>query len=100
MKLTIRFVTIICCFLPFTFFFTTCNNTLELRFSYNEVEANQNILLKEKSSEAGTDTVQYNQQVLIDTAMTDTVKTSADTLQKLSNYKDKIFRKIIMPTEL
>lgn len=32
--------------------------------------------------------------------MTDTVKTSADTLQKSSNYKDKIFRKIIMPTEL
>ena len=108
MKLTLRLFTIICYFLPFTFFLTTCNNGLELRFSYNQAEADKNILLEKKSSEAVIDTSQYDQQVLVDTSktgtvtqtiLTDIVKTSSDTLQKSSYDGDKIFRKIVMPTD-
>ena len=67
MKFTLRLVTVICYFLPFTFFLTTCNNGLELRFSYNQAEADKNILLEKESSEAVTDTAQYDQQILNDT---------------------------------
>ena len=108
MKFTLRLVTVICYFLPFTFFLTTCNNVLELRFSYNKAEADKNILLENASSEGITDTVQYDQQILADTTKTDTVaqnvlkdtvKISSDTLQKSSDYGDRILRKIVMPTD-
>lgn len=108
MKFTLRLVTIICYFLPFTFFLTTCNNGLELRFSYNQAEADKNILLEKESSEAITDTAKYDQQIFTDTTkadtvaqnvLKDTVKISSDTLQKSSDYGDRILRKIIMPTD-
>ena len=109
MKFTLRLVTVICYFLPFTFFLTTCNNGLELRFSYNQAEADKNILLEKESSEvAVVDTAHYDQQISVDTTKTetdtqailkDTVKTSSDTIQKSSDYGDRIFRKIVMPTD-
>jgi hypothetical protein len=108
MKFTLRLVTVICYFLPFTFFLATCNNGLELRFSYNQAEADENILLEKESSEAVTDTAQYEQQILSDTTKTDTVaqnllkdtvKISSHTLQKSSDYGDRILRKIVMPTD-
>ena len=108
MKLTLRLVTVICYFLPFTFFLTTCNNGLELRFSYNQAEADKNILLEKESSKvAVAGTPQYDQPSSGDTTkrdtatqtiLTDTIKASSDTLQKLSNDGDKILRKILMPT--
>ena len=108
MKFTLRLVTVICYFLPFTFFLATCNNGLELRFSYNQAEADKNILLEKESSEAVTDTAQYDQKVFTEPTKTDTVaqnvlnhthKISSDTLQKSSNYGDRILRKIVMPTD-
>ena len=104
MKLTLRFFTVICYFLPFTFFLTTCNNVLELRFSYNQAEADKNILLEKKSAEAVTDTAQYEQEILVadtvtQTILKDTVKTSSDTLQKSSEYGDRILRKMLFPTD-
>ena len=108
MKLTLRLVTVICYFLPFTFFLTTCNNGLELRFSYNQAEADKNILLEKKSSEVAlADTAQYDQTILVDTTKakvakqtisTGTIKTSYGTLQKSTDYGDKILRKVVMPT--
>ena len=107
MKLTLRLVTIICYFLPFTFFLTTCNG-LELKFSYNQVEADKNILLEKESSKVVTDTVQYDQQISTDTTKTDTIthnflldtsKISSDTLSKSPDYGDRILRKIVMPTD-
>jgi 4-amino-4-deoxy-L-arabinose transferase-like glycosyltransferase len=109
MKLTLRLVTVICYFLPFTFFLSTCNNGLELRFSYNQAEADKNISLEKESSEvAVTDTAQFDQSISIDTTntntatqtvLTDTVKTSSDTLQKSTDYGDRILRKMLFPTD-
>ena len=108
MKFTLRFVTVICYFLPFTFFLATYNNELELRFSYNQAEADKNILLEKESSEVVTDTAQYDQKVFNDPTKTDTIaqnvlnhtqKISSDTLQKSSNYGDRVLRKIVMPTD-
>ena len=108
MKLILRLVTVVCYFLPFTFFLTTCNNGLELRFSYNQAEADKNILIEKESSKAVADTAQYDQQISTDTINTDTIthnllldtsKISSDTLPKSSDYLDRILRKIVMPTD-
>jgi membrane-bound ClpP family serine protease len=106
MKLTLRLVTVICYFLPFSFFLTTCNNGLELRFSYNQAEADKNILLEKESSIV--DTVEYDQQISTDTTKTnmitqntlkDTVQMPSDALPKSPNYGDRILKKIVMPTD-
>jgi hypothetical protein len=109
MKFTLRLVTLICYFLPFTFFLTTCNNGLELRISYNQAEADKNLLLEKESVKvAVADTAQYDQSISVDAAktdtvtqtlLTDTVKTSTDTLQKLIVYGDRILRMILFPTD-
>lgn len=109
MNFTLRLVTIICYFLPFTFFLMTCNNGFELRVSYNQADADKNILLEKESFQVATaDTTEYDQSISVDTAktdtvtqtlLTDTVKTSTDTLQKSSDYGDKIVRMILFPTD-
>jgi hypothetical protein len=88
-----------------------------LRFSYNKAEADKNILLEKESSEVAiadtevaiADTAHYDQQITVDTTkretdtqaiLKDTVKTSSYTLQKSPDYGDRIFRKIVMPTDI
>ena len=108
MKFTLRLVTVICYFLPFTFFLATCNNGLELRFSYNQAEADKNLLLEKESSEAVTDTAQYDQKVFNHTKKPDTIaqnvlnltqKSSSNTSQTSTDFGGSIIRKIVMPTE-
>lgn len=97
MKFTLRFATLICYFLPFTFFMTTCNNGFELRFSYNQAEADKNILQEKGSSIAVADTTKTDTVAQI--ALKDTIKITSDTLPKSPYYGDKILKKIIMPTD-
>lgn len=98
MKLTLRLVTVICYFLPFTFFLTTCNNGLELRVAYNQKEADKNMLLEKESIQvvvADSTITDSTTQII----SSDTVKTPSDTLQKSTNdYRDKMLKKVIMPT--
>ena len=109
MKLTLRLITVICYFLPFTFFLTTCDNGLGLRFSYNQAEGDKNILLEKESSQvAVNDTAHNDQQISADSIKTETdtqailkhtLKTSSDTIQKSSDYDNSIFKKVVMPTD-
>lgn len=107
MKLTLRLITVISYFLPFTFFFTTCNNGLNLRISYNQAEANKNIEL-DKESAVVSETIQVDEQALVDitksdtisqSILSDTIKTASDTLRKKNNYIDLIIIKMIRPTK-
>jgi hypothetical protein len=99
MKLSLRLLTILCYFLPFTFFFTTCGNGIELRIAYNKAEADKNILLEKESTKAATETVLVDTTKL-DTAMKkaweetmkDTVNTPSDTLQSSPDFVVKILR--------
>lgn len=108
MKLTLRFFTIVCYFLPFTFFLATCNSGFELRFVYNQAEADKNILFEKESPTVVSETAENARQVSIDTSsvnmtnqntLGDTTKASSDTLQQSKDYSNKILRKIIMPTD-
>ncbi|MDF2189348.1 hypothetical protein [Paraflavitalea sp. CAU 1676] len=109
MKLTLRLVTVICYFLPFAFFLTTCNNGLELRFAYNQADADRNKLLEKESVEvAVADTAHYEQPISFDTTkidtatqtiLTDIAKTSSDTLQKSTDYGDRVLKKMLFPTD-
>jgi hypothetical protein len=107
MKFTLRLLTTICYFLPFTFFFPTCNG-LEIRFAYNQTEANQNILLEMKSNRTLTEKTPINNQNLIDTVKTktlskspikDSTRTSNNALQESNKLVDIVLWMIIRPTK-
>ena len=108
MKLILRFVTLVCYFFPFTFFFTTCHNSVELRFSYNRIEADKNILLEKTGNKAVSHTGLYNQHILIDSAKTDTVRqkelkdklnTSSAIIPKSPDKSKGILSKLMIPTD-
>jgi hypothetical protein len=110
MKLTLRLLTTICYFLPFTFFLTTCNN-LEIKFSYNQAEADKNIALQEKEAkvEYSDSAVQYVNDSLRSSLIEDTLQDSSKKVvsnstinglnsssnfsQRLSKFSDRIFFK-------
>lgn len=107
MKLTLRLITILCYFLPFTFFLATCNG-VDINIAYNKADADKDILLEKESSKGTIDSLQNEQQALIDTTNTNadsaeisesTTKTSSDTLPRSPNYGDIIFGKVIQPTD-
>ena len=105
MKLLIRTFTVICYFLPFTFFLTTCNNGIELRFSYNQIEADINKKLeKEDNNVSSTSAAIDRNQTNNDTLKIDTAKQniSTDTIEKHINKSpkliDSIYMKIMRPT--
>lgn len=105
---TLRLLTIICYFLPFTFFLTTCNNGLEMKFSYNQKEADKNTLLEIESSKTQIDidsSLADTPPFKLDTikTLTDSKNSSQDTLKQTAiisgNFWDRILRQIIMPTD-
>jgi len=111
MKPTLRLLTILCYFLPFTFFMTTCNK-FELYEAYNKKDAEKNILRAQQADQPGNDTTtadttQKSGAPKIDTAHTEITATtdSADTLKNnetATTNKDSFWEKvemvIIMPT--
>ena len=106
MKLSLRLITILCYFLPCTFFLITCGG-IRMRFAYNQTEANKNILLDNESATKDVDTTQDNSIQLNDTTKSnllqqsnsrDTTKITSDSIKKSTDYWDKIYRKIMMPT--
>ncbi|MDP9042309.1 MAG: hypothetical protein M3N30_10030, partial [Bacteroidota bacterium] len=103
MKLTLRLVTVLCYLLPFTFFWTTCTGVLDLRFAYNQTEANKNKLLENESFEAVTDTTQNDKLTLADTTkkdivkqnnLKDTTQISRNTIPNSSDFSERITRKL------
>lgn len=106
MRFTFRLLTILCYFLPFTFFLSTCNNGLELRFSYNQKEADSNLILEQQSKTSTVDTTLYNYDTSITTVQDTTQQTKLnDTTQLVSeatnkdDFGDKLFKKVVMPTD-
>ena len=106
MRFTFRLLTILCYFLPFTFFLSTCNNGLELRFSYNQKEADSNLILEQSATSTSTVDTTLN-DTSIATVQADTIEQTKlnDTMQLVSDANnkddvgDKLFRKLMMPTE-
>jgi len=107
MKFTLRLVTVICYFLPFTFFLTTCNNG-ELIYSYNRNEADKNILLESESSKVAVADTARHDTLSVETINADsssqiipneTGKTSYDTSQKSTDYGAMIIGKLLYPTD-
>ena len=109
MKLTLRLISIICYFFPFTFFLATCNGLVNIGIAYNQTEANRNILLEKESIKLVTDSTHLDQQILAETTKADTVNQNnlTDSLIKTSNifarpssdYFDMIMKKILFPTD-
>jgi hypothetical protein len=107
MQPTFRILTVICFFLPFTFFCATCNDGIGLRFSYNQPEADKNILLETKNREAriAPDTAAHSSSTVLTDTETETLKSGQNLGQAntvTSGFNElfqTVMRKIIMPTD-
>lgn len=107
MRFTFRLLTILCYFLPFTFFLSTCNNGLELRFSYNQKEADSNLIVEQQLTTSTVDTTlnKYDTSIITDQADTTQQANLNDTTQFVSeannndDFGDKLFKKVVMPTD-
>jgi hypothetical protein len=107
MRFTLRLVTIFCYFLPFTFFLSTCNNLTDIRFPYNQKEADSNLLNAQQfesptynSTQIENDTTSLIQASIIaqknSSDTTQVIQASTDTTSSLS---DKLIQKILFPTK-
>jgi hypothetical protein len=111
MKPTLRLLTILCYFLPFTFFMTTCNK-FELYEAYNKKDAEKNRLRAEQADQSNndtstSDTAKKSANTVVDTAHAtiSATKDSADTIKNnatVTTNKDSFWEKaemiMIMPT--
>ena len=103
MKLTLRLFTVICYFLPSTFFFSNCTG-LNLHTAYNQSEADENLLEENESAAAVVDTTTLGTHISDDTSKinyTDNgnkIKSDSDSLTKSIVTGDRILKQILMPT--
>src|SRR5450631_3347808 len=112
MRPTIRLITVLCYFLPFTFFITTCNR-FNLYEAYNKKEADRNNLLARESDKSfydtsATDTAQKASTQMADSAHTtitakkdasDTLKTNAGTSSYNDGFWERAKIRMLMPTD-
>jgi hypothetical protein len=108
MKSTLRLLTLLCYFLPFTFFVVTCNG-LELRMAYNKQEAKENeaaAMQAEVVDTTAANTTQTNIAGLVDSSKAVTFATNiGDSTQHepAPNNKGELWQevlsKILAPTE-
>lgn len=105
MKLTLRFLTIICYFAPFTFFVATCNGPVDVRFAYNQKEAATNTSNELRLTEVATfpvDTMQYESPAdsfMVPVDISNEQNTASDTERNSNDYLEQLFRKMMMPVE-
>lgn len=111
MKPTLRLLTILCYFLPFTFFMTTCNK-FELYEAYNKKDAEKNILRAQQADQSGNDTTtadttQKSGNAVVDTShaaisaktdSADTLKNNETATTNKDSFWEKVEMVIIMPT--
>ena len=109
MRLLLRFMTVICYWLPFTFFFYTCNKgDIKYSFAYNQSDADRNIKIeKESGSEVPAPKTDSTLTKCYDSVKTDsvspfiykdTVEENKYTLSKMINFIDNVLFKSMFPT--
>lgn len=108
MKFSLRLLTVLCYFLPFTFFLSTCNGNLGLKYAYNKAEAVGGILEENQltTSTSGPDSlmtdtpmmanVTITEPRLIDSIIKDHGHNDAT---KYSKIEDIILQKVLVPAE-
>lgn len=100
-KFTLRLVTTLCYFLPFTFFFVTCQG-LSIEFAYNEKEAERNILLAQafrEESELGTLETQPDTTIALTKNKTpEATSDTGATMSMLEAFRNKVVHQAIRPT--
>lgn len=106
MKLTLRFITLLCYFLPCSFFTMTCND-FELHIAYNQQEldsiakipltANKDTAINEKSADSS---VAYDNDSLRRKALDNSLarNEALDSVTKES-WLERLERKLLFPTE-
>lgn len=107
MRTTLRIITIVCYFLPFTFYNISCNNLVGINVAYNKDEADINSKLEKKSIATVADSTIIKQQDLADTICKDidkqliqkeSEKDQSNVLIAQTNYSDTILTKALFPT--
>lgn len=96
MNVALKILTLVCYFLPFTFFVATCNEK-GLTFSYNKTEAQKNNEQTEHVSETAEDATAIAAQLMPE-ALDTTAATPAQTEQP-EQMSNKIARHILAPTD-
>ncbi|MEI6183994.1 MAG: hypothetical protein WCP65_00595 [Bacteroidota bacterium] len=110
MKLLLRFVTVMCYFLPFTFFFVTCNKgDIEYSFAYNQSDADRNVKIEKESVHTetlpardtiGDENIDTNKiGTIIQSVPLDTLEKHSVTLPEKPNYFDSVCMKALRPTK-
>lgn len=95
MNVALKILTLVCYFLPFTFFVATCNEK-GLTFSYNKTEAQKNNEQTEHLSETAEDATAIAAQLMPEALDTTAAVPAQPEPEKMSN---KIARHILAPTD-
>jgi hypothetical protein len=103
MRFTFRLLTLLCYFLPCTFFLSTCNNGFDLRFSYNQKEADSNLIVAQESIDTTikSNHISKTTRTQVDTlnkGLNDTVQLVANANSKV-DFRKKLIEKVILPTD-